>query len=49
MSSPEAHLSMDRYIKDVLAEKKENGNLVVGNSELLSEISVALTEEANGM
>lgn len=49
MSSSEAHLSMDRYIKDVLAERKENGNLVVGNSELLSEISVALTQEANGM
>lgn len=49
MSSFEAHLSIGRYIKDVLAERMEDRKLVVGNSELLGEISVALTQEANGM
>lgn len=49
MSSPEAQLSMKTYIKDVFAEKKENKDLFVGNPALLSEIDMALIQEANGM
>lgn len=49
MSSSEAHLSIRTYIKEVLAEKKENKDLIVGNPELFSQIQEALTEEANGM
>ncbi len=48
-SSSEAHLSIGTYIKDVLAEKKENNDLIVGTSELFNEIEEVLTQEANGM
>lgn len=49
MSSSEAHLSIRTYIKDVLAEKKENKDLDVGDPKLFTEIQEALTQEANGM
>lgn len=49
MSSSKAHLSIGTYIKDVLAEKKENNDLIVGTSELFNEIEEVLTQEADGM
>lgn len=48
MNTPEAHLSMMTYIDNVLAEKKQFNDLVVGNPELLKEIRDVLVQEANG-
>lgn len=48
-SSSEAHMSIRTYIQDVLAEKKENKDFIVGNPKLLKEIRDALVERANGM
>lgn len=49
MSSSEARSSIRTYIEEVLAEKKKNKDLIVGNPELFSEVQEALTREANGM
>lgn len=49
MGSIEANLDIMTYTRDILAEKKESGALVVGNPKLLDEIKDALVQEANGM
>ena len=49
MSSSKADSDIETYIKDVLAEKRSNGELVVGNPELLNEMTDALVQQANGM
>lgn len=49
MSSSEARSSIKTYVEEVLAEKKQNKDLIVGNDELFSEVQEALTQEANGM
>ncbi|MCJ1347169.1 hypothetical protein MMC31_005390 [Peltigera leucophlebia] len=48
-NSTEAHKSIKLYIENVLAEKKEKKDLVVGNPKLLNEIRDALVKESNGM
>lgn len=48
MISSEAHLSLRTHIKDFLAKKKENKDLIVNNPELISEIQEAFIREANG-
>lgn len=48
-NSSEAHMSIRTYIQDVLAEKKENKDLIVGNPKLLNEIRDALVQGSNGM
>ena len=49
MSSSKANSDIKTYIKDILAEKKDGGKLVVGNPELINEITDALVQQANGM
>ena len=49
MSSSKVDLDIKTYIKDVLAEKRDSKKLVVGNPELINEISDALVCGANGM
>ena len=49
MGSPQADSDIKTYIKDVLAEKRDGGELVVGNPELINEITDALVQQANGM
>lgn len=49
MGSSEVDSNIKTYIKDVLAERKNSGQLVVGNPELINEITDALVREANGM
>ena len=49
MGSSKADSDIKTYIKDVLAEKRDGGKLVVGNPELINEITDALVQQANGM
>ena len=49
MGSSKANLDIETYIKDVLAEKRDGGKLVVGSPELINEITDALIQQANGM
>ncbi|MCJ1349212.1 hypothetical protein MMC31_007448, partial [Peltigera leucophlebia] len=49
MSSSKVNSNIKTYIEDVLAERKDCGKLVVGNPELINEITDALVREANGM
>lgn len=49
MGSSEARSSIRTYIKDVLVEKRENKDLIIGNPELFSEVQEALIQGANGM
>ncbi len=49
MGSSKADSDIKTYIKDVLAEKRDGGELVVGNPELINEITDALVQQANGM
>ncbi len=49
MGSPLADSDIKTYIKDVIAEKKDGGKLVVGNPELINEITDALIQQANGI
>ena len=49
MGSSKVNSDIKTYIKDVLAEKRDGGKLVVGNPELINEITNALVEQANGM
>ena len=49
MSSSKADSDIKTYIKDVLAEKRDSGELAVGNPELINEIMDALVQQANGM
>ena len=49
MGSSQANSDIKTYIKNVLAEKRDGGKLVVGNPELINEITDALIQQANGM
>lgn len=49
MGSSRADSDIKTYIHDVLAKKRDSGKLVVGNPELISEITDALVQQANGM
>lgn len=49
MGAIEADLDIMTYIRDILAERKESGVLVVGNPKLLDEIRETLVQESNGM
>ena len=49
MDSSEANSDIKTYIHNVLAEKRDSKKLVVGNPELINEITDALVQEANGM
>ena len=49
MGSSKAGSDIKTYIKDVLAEKRDGGKLVVGNPELINEITDTLVQQANGM
>ncbi|MCJ1348387.1 hypothetical protein MMC31_006619 [Peltigera leucophlebia] len=49
MSSSEANSNIKTYIEDVLAERKDCGKLVLGDPELINEITNALVRGANGM
>jgi ankyrin repeat domain-containing protein 50 len=49
MDSPEVHADIARYIKMVLGEKRDNGDLQVGNPELVVEIEDTLVNSAHGM
>ncbi|KAI9770818.1 MAG: hypothetical protein M1839_003044 [Geoglossum umbratile] len=49
MASADAHSDIKTYIKNSIAEKKEGGELVVGQSELIGEIQDALVKGAQGM
>ena len=49
MGSSQANSDIKTYIKDVLTEKRDGGKLVVGNPELINEITDALVQQANGM
>ncbi|MCJ1348383.1 hypothetical protein MMC31_006614, partial [Peltigera leucophlebia] len=49
MNTSEVNSNIKTYIEDVLAERKDCGELVVDNFELINEITDALVEGANGM
>ena len=49
MGSSEVDSNIKTYIEDVLVKRKDCGQLVVGNPELIKEITDALVREANGM
>ena len=49
MGSSKADSDIKTYTKDVLAEKRDGGKLVIGNPELINEITNALVQQANGM
>ncbi len=49
MGSSEVDSNIKTYIEDILAARKDSGQLVVGNPELVNEITDALVREANGM
>lgn len=49
MNSSEVKSNIRTYIEGVLAEKRDCGKLVVGNPELINEITDVLVQEANGM
>ena len=49
MSCPEVYNDTASYVKDVIAERLEQGKLTVGNSTLCIDIKNALIEGAYGM
>lgn len=49
MDSPKVHADITRYIKIVLEEKRDDGELQVGNPELIAEIEDTLVSSAHGM
>lgn len=49
MSASEVTSNIKTYIEDVLAERKDCGELVVDNSELINKITDTLVERENGM
>jgi hypothetical protein len=49
MASPEVDSEIKTYIKNIIAEKTDNGELLVGQPELRDEIQDALTKGAQGM
>jgi hypothetical protein len=49
MASPDVHSDIKTYIENSIAEKKEDGELVVGRSQLIGEIQDALIKGAKGM
>ena len=49
MASPEVHTDIKTYIEDVIAERVGNGDLVVGQPQLITEIQKALITGAGGM
>ena len=49
MDCEEARKDILTYVNDIIAEKTENGDLVVGNIQLLQDIHDALVRGANGM
>ena len=49
MDCEAARRDISIYVNDVLAEKLENGDLVVGSADLVQELQRALIEGANGM
>lgn len=49
MASAEASADIALYIKEALNERIENGELVVGDPSLVSDIEEALTNHADGM
>ncbi|KAI9785686.1 MAG: hypothetical protein M1839_008703 [Geoglossum umbratile] len=49
MASPNAHSDIKTYIENSVAEKKKDGELVVGQSQLIGEIQDALIKGAQGM
>jgi len=49
MTSPEVDLDIKTYIENMIAEKTDNGELLVGQPQLRDEIQDALTKGAQGM
>ena len=49
MDSPAVHADISRYIKNVLEEKRDGGDLKVVHPELIAEIEDALVSGAQGM
>ncbi|KAI9881273.1 MAG: hypothetical protein M1830_005559 [Pleopsidium flavum] len=49
MNSSGLHIDIAPYVKDILIEKKENGDLKVGRPALIDEIHDALVKGAQGM
>jgi ankyrin repeat domain-containing protein 50 len=49
MASPDAHSDIKTYIENTIAEKGRNGELVVGQPQLIIEIQDALVRGAQGM
>jgi hypothetical protein len=49
MASPNVHSDIKTYIENSVAEKKKDGELVVGQSQLIGEIQDALIKRAQGM
>ena len=49
MTSPDAHSDIKIYIENSIAEKRRNGELVVGQPQLIIEIQDALVRGAQGM
>lgn len=49
MDCEEARTDIPTYVNDIVAEKVENSELVVGNIQLLQDIQNALVRGANGM
>ncbi|KAI9770983.1 MAG: hypothetical protein M1840_002687 [Geoglossum simile] len=49
MASSDAHSDINTYIENSIAEKKKNGELVVGQPQLIIEIQDALVRGAQGM
>ncbi|KAI9765585.1 MAG: hypothetical protein M1840_007274 [Geoglossum simile] len=49
MACPNAHSDIKTYIENSVAEKKKDGELVVGQSQLIGEIQDALIKGAQGM
>ncbi len=49
MDSSEADSDIKTYINDVVAEKRDSEKLIVGNPEIINEITDALVQGANGM
>jgi ankyrin repeat domain-containing protein 50 len=49
MTSPEVNSDIKSYIEDEITQKKENGDLVVGQSQLITEIQDTLVRGAQGM
>jgi hypothetical protein len=49
MTSPEANSDIRSYIENEITQKNENGDLMVGQSQLITEIQDALVRGAQGM